>query len=180
MSNAAGSSAAVLLEAVARPGLELVEVPAGLGHADHRHVEVAALHHRLQRREDLLVGQVAGGAEEHQRVGVGSVVHDRLRHVRRLLEVPAELEAHRREQLVGEVRLAARAEALVERRREHGAGTASSMAALIVQRPSPESDTRPANFDELGILEQRGGRQVEQPRGDHAAAPPDLGDVAAG
>ena len=49
---------------------ELVEVPAGLGHADDRHVEVAALHHRLQRREDLLVGEVAGRAEEDQRVGV--------------------------------------------------------------------------------------------------------------
>ena len=61
---------AVLLEAVARPRLELVEVPAGLGDADDRHVEVAALHHRLQRREDLLVGEVAGGAEEDERVGV--------------------------------------------------------------------------------------------------------------
>ena len=51
LSNAAGSTPAVLLEAVARAGLELLEVPAGLGHADHRHVEVAALQHRLQRRE---------------------------------------------------------------------------------------------------------------------------------
>ena len=52
------------------------------------------------------------------------------------------------------------------------------MAALIVHRPSPESDTRPANFDSAGILEQGGRRQVQQPRGDHAAAPPHLGDVA--
>ena len=37
----------------------------------------------------------------------------------RLLDVPAELEAHRREQLVLEVGLAARAEALVERGRQH-------------------------------------------------------------
>ena len=44
-------AAAVLLEAVARPRLELVELPAGLGHADHGHVEVAPLEHRLQRRE---------------------------------------------------------------------------------------------------------------------------------
>ena len=58
--------AAMLLQAVLRPGLELVEIPAGLGHADDRHVEMAAFHHRLQRREDLLVGQVAGGAEENQ------------------------------------------------------------------------------------------------------------------
>ena len=58
-----------------------------------------------------------------------------------------------------------------------GAGTASSIAALIVQRPSPESDTRPAKLASAGILEQRGRRQVEQPRRDHAAAPPHLGDV---
>ena len=31
-----------------------------------------------------------------------------------------------------------------------GAGTASSIAALIVQRPSPESETRPANFASAG------------------------------
>ena len=62
----------MLFETVLRPGLELIEIPARLGHADDRHVEVAAFHHRLQRREDLLVRQVAGGAEKHQRVGMGS------------------------------------------------------------------------------------------------------------
>jgi hypothetical protein len=46
----------------------LVEIPAGLGHTDHRHVEAAAFQHRLQRVEDLLVGQVARGAEEDQGV----------------------------------------------------------------------------------------------------------------
>ena len=66
-----GVESAVVLEAVARPGPELVEVPAGLGHADDRHVEVAAFHHRLQRREDFLVGQIARGAEEDQGVGMG-------------------------------------------------------------------------------------------------------------
>ena len=62
--------AAVLLDALLRPRAQLVEGPAGLGHADDRHVEVAALGHRLQRREDLLVGQIAGRAEEHERVGM--------------------------------------------------------------------------------------------------------------
>ena len=71
---------------------------------------------------------------------------------------------------------AARAESLVERRVSTGAGTASSIAALIVQRPSPESETRPAN-SAARDLDQRGRRQVQQPRGDHAAAPPHLGDV---
>ena len=59
-----------------------------------------------------------------------------------------------------------------------GAGTDSSMAALIVQRPSPESETRPPNCDSSGSFEERRGRQVEQPRGDHAAAPPHLGYLA--
>ena len=58
-----------------------------------------------------------------------------------------------------------------------GAGTDSSIAAAIVQRPSPESDTRPANFARSGLSSSATGGQVQQPRGDDAAAPPDLGDV---
>ena len=49
---------------------ELVERPAGLGDADDRHLEPAAPRQRLQRREDLLVREVAGGAEKDQRIGV--------------------------------------------------------------------------------------------------------------
>ena len=56
-------------QAILGPGLELVEGPAGLGHTDHRDAQMAALQHRLQRREDLLVGQVPGGTKKHQRVG---------------------------------------------------------------------------------------------------------------
>ena len=58
-----------------------------------------------------------------------------------------------------------------------GAGTPSSMAALSVQRPSPESETRPANPGELRVSLERCGREIEQPRGDDAAAPPHLGDL---
>src|SRR5262249_264598 len=57
-------------------------------------------------------------------------------------------------------RLAARAETLIKRRTTSastitgadstGAGTPSSTAVLMVQRPSPESDTRPANFETAG------------------------------
>ena len=80
LSNAAGSSPPCFsrLSLARAPGA--VEIPAGLGHADHRHVEVAALDHRLQRREDLLVGQVAGGAEEDQGVGMGVAHRASLRH----------------------------------------------------------------------------------------------------
>src|SRR5262249_35538814 len=65
----------VLLEAVLGTGLEPFEVPAGLGHADHRDVEVATLDHRLQGREDLLVREVSGCAEEDERVGMNAAHH---------------------------------------------------------------------------------------------------------
>ena len=58
-----------------------------------------------------------------------------------------------------------------------GAGTPSSIAAIDVQRPSPESETRPAYSDEVGRFLQRLGGQVQQPGADHAAAAPDLGDL---
>ena len=51
------------------------------------------------------------------------------------------------------------------------------MAALIVQRPSPESDTRPANFVSAGSWIRAAACEIEQPGSDHAAAAPDLGDV---
>src|SRR5581483_6018881 len=67
-----GLDAAVLLDAVARPRAELIDLPAGFGHANDRHVEMAALDHRLQRRKNFLVGEIAGGAEKNQRIRMGS------------------------------------------------------------------------------------------------------------
>ena len=63
--------AAVFFETVAGPLAELVEVPVRLGDADHRHVQAAAFDQRLQRGKDLLVGEIAGGAEEDKHVGTG-------------------------------------------------------------------------------------------------------------
>ncbi len=60
---------AVFLDAVLRPRPQLVERPARLGHADDRHVQLPAPGHRLERRKDLLERQIAGGSEEHQRIG---------------------------------------------------------------------------------------------------------------
>ena len=60
-----------------------------------------------QGREDLLEGEVAGGAEEDERVRTGPSDTDALAR----LEVAAEAEAHRRQDLVGEVGLAAGGEA---------------------------------------------------------------------
>src|SRR5262245_11494757 len=65
-----GIEAAVPLDAVAGTRLQLVARPAGLGDADHRDVEVAAAGQSLESWKDLLVGEVAGGSEEHERVGL--------------------------------------------------------------------------------------------------------------
>ena len=62
----------------------------------------------------------------------------------------AELPSHRREQLVRVEPLAARGEPREQRGGEHSAGTPSSIAAIAVQRPSPESETRPANPSSAG------------------------------
>ena len=62
------NSRAVRLHALPRTRLQLLERPPGLGHPDHRTVEVAVLDHRLERGKDLLVGQISGRSEEHQRV----------------------------------------------------------------------------------------------------------------
>ncbi len=61
--------AAVLLDALAGASPELLESPARLRDPDDRHVETSAPAHRLQGGEDLLVGEVASGAEEDERVG---------------------------------------------------------------------------------------------------------------
>ena len=124
-----------------------------------------------ERREDLLVGEIAGGPEEDERVGAR-----RRSCAGPLLDVAAELEAHRGEQPVLEVGLAARAKRSKSAAASTCAGTASSIAASSVQRPSPESDTRPAKRSSVGSRGERRRGQVEEPRGDDAAAPPDLGD----
>src|SRR5207244_3214117 len=64
-----GVGATVLFNAIACARAQLIPVPGGPGNADHRHIEMPAFHHRLQRREDLLVRKIAGGAEKYQRVG---------------------------------------------------------------------------------------------------------------
>src|SRR5579885_1634980 len=68
---------AVLFDALLRALAKLVYRPARPGHADHRHIEAAALDECLQRREDFLVSEVARGAEEDQRAGL-RFIHDGL------------------------------------------------------------------------------------------------------
>ena len=67
---------------------ELVQAPAALGHADHGHVEHAPLDQRDQRGEGVQFGQVAGGAEDHQRVDVLTLVSAHVRLLGGILPLP--------------------------------------------------------------------------------------------
>ena len=161
----------VVPQAVLGPLLQLVEAPAALGDADDGDLQLLVGHHPLEGREDLLVGQVAGGAEEHQRVGDGVGLPCRL------LVVAAELEAHGRQHAVGEVGLAPRAEALVERRGEHGRGHrlvdgGDGRPPPLTRVGHPAREVVEPRADEQGV-----GGEVEQPRRDDAPPPPQLGDL---
>jgi hypothetical protein len=48
----------------------MVEGPTGLGHANDGQVEALVLDQPLQRRKDLLVGQIARGPKEYKRIGL--------------------------------------------------------------------------------------------------------------
>src|SRR5262249_40171800 len=131
---------AVPRHAVARAGPHLVESPPRLRHTDDGHVEVAAARHRLQGREDLLVGEVAGGAEEDE--GVGARGGRTLRHgffsawppnSNRMAESKRSWNSASPRELKRSKSEAART----------CAGTPSSIAASSVHRPSPESETLP-------------------------------------
>src|SRR5215471_8419902 len=67
------NSSAVFFEAVSCPRSKLIETPTCLCHPDNRHVEVAPFDHRLQRRKDFLVGEIAGCTKEDQGIRVRNV-----------------------------------------------------------------------------------------------------------
>src|SRR5581483_2842105 len=129
----------------ARP--ELLERPLRPRHADDGHVETAAPGHGLEGREDLLVDEVAARPEDDERVRAGRRHEpapfstwppnsNRRAETRRSWKSASPLEAKRSKSAAAST----------------GAGTASSTAASSVQRPSPESDTRPVNRPSSGSL----------------------------
>ena len=65
--------APVLLDAVFRPFLELFDCPPGLGDSDDGDVDAFISDQAQERRENLFEGEIAGGAEEHQSVGLGGL-----------------------------------------------------------------------------------------------------------
>src|SRR6185312_6729684 len=58
------------LDAVAHALVQLVGAPFRRGDAEHWHCQRALLDHGVERWKDLLAGEVAGEAEDHQRVGM--------------------------------------------------------------------------------------------------------------
>ena len=134
---------AVFVQTVAGPRPKVIEVP-GPGHADDRDIEVTTLDHRLQRRKDLLVGEVARDAEDNQCIRGGchpDAPFSCAAPISRWPPNPCR---------IADRSLSAKSASPRELKRSYsaalrtGVGIASSIAAAIVQRPSPESDTRPA------------------------------------
>src|SRR5262245_9028346 len=97
---------------------------------------------------------------------------------RLLLEVAPEAEPHGRLDLLREVGLASRREAAVERRAQHWCW--HRLVDRGHDRPASLAGVRHAagELAQLRTLRERSRAQVEQPRRDHAAAPPHLGDLA--
>src|SRR5262249_44760409 len=123
--------------------------PSRLRHADDGHVEVAAACHRLERGEDLLVGEVAGGPEEDE--GVGTRSGRTLRHGFFSAWPPNSnrMAGSRRSWDCGSPRELKRSKSEAA---STCAGTPSSIAASSVHRPSPESETRPVKRSSCGSL----------------------------
>src|SRR6516225_6226894 len=92
----------------------------------------------------------------------------------RFLDVPAELVAHRRQHPVREVRLAARAEALIERRRQDM--RRYRLVDRGLDRPAPFTRIRdaPCETRKDRVFGESARGQIQKPGGDHTAAPPEL------
>src|SRR4029450_5772612 len=92
-------------------------------------------------------------------------------------QVPAELVAHRGEQPVGKICLAARAKTLIQRSCQEMSRHTLVDVARDSRAPLARVPTLPCELPEGGISDQRERREAQQPRGEHAAAPPHLGNV---
>src|SRR4029453_3293121 len=92
-------------------------------------------------------------------------------------QVPAELIAHCRKQFIGEICLAPRAKSLIERCTQNVSRHGLVDGGLDRPTSLPRVRNLPCEFRECGISDQRDRGQVQQPRGNHTAAPPHLGDV---
>src|SRR5260370_15084020 len=132
------------------------------GEADHGELvgQVVAARQIVQSRNQLALGQVPGGAEDHHQAGAGRVAFDCIRFQRRhsVRYPPAGRSTWPPNLLrIAERTFSAKVWPLRERKRVYSeaestsAGTASSSAATMVQRPSPESCTAPVKVESSGF-----------------------------
>ena len=56
------------LDAVFHAIAQMRQIPFREGHSDDRNLQIPSFRHRIERREDHLVGEIARHTEEHQRV----------------------------------------------------------------------------------------------------------------
>src|SRR5258708_27286408 len=130
-------------------GPQLVNAPGSACNPNHRDVEVTVLDHRLQGREYLLIREIAGDAKDDECIRM-AVRHD--------APSPAFSRWPPNSKRIADNNLSAKSASPRELNRSKSAelstyaGTDSSIAALMVQRPSPESDTRPEKSLSVGLL----------------------------
>jgi hypothetical protein len=58
----------VFFETILGARFKLIKIPTCFGHADDRQIETFIANQPLQRRKDLFVREIAGGAEKHKGV----------------------------------------------------------------------------------------------------------------
>src|SRR3974377_947310 len=94
-----------------------------------------------------------------------------------LLHMSAKFITHRGEKLVGKFRFTAGTESLVECSGQYVRGL--RLVDRGLDRPAPFAGIGDAagKFRESGVVEQGDGREIQQPRGNDAAAAPDFRDI---
>src|SRR5215468_3568242 len=98
--------------------------------------------------------------------------------LRNLFEMATESESHRREELVLIIGVTARGEAFIERSGENRSWDGLVDGSLDGPSAFTGVGHTAGELFEFRIFDQSRRRQIEQPRGDNAASPPYLGDIA--
>ena len=87
-------------KAVLGARLQLIERPSRLGNTNDRYIEPFVTNQSLQRGKNLLVGKVARGAKEDDRIR-NRMAHSMVSLLAGFLDMAAEFVSHRRQQFVG-------------------------------------------------------------------------------
>ena len=163
----------MLLQARLRPLLQLLQRPPRLCHPDHRHLQPPVPATSTPGRKYLLVRQIPRRPKKHQ--SIRFLNHFSLRLFQNLCVHSCPFVANLRRHIpatcfstcppnsnrIADSTLSAKSSCPRELNRSNSAadstaaGTASSIAAATVHRPSPESDTRPGKRPQLRLLLQR-------------------------